>query len=207
MKLKKTIILITFIILTIQFVYSHPMDTSRTDLYFYKDLENREIGNKAIGAVFYLNWEQATMLAEKFNNVKTPEIKDLPDFKDTYINFIKNEFLILNNDNKIKITEITVPDKEEQEILLGRGIGINMTFQADLPFENIKISNTMFFDFFPTQNNVINMLIGKDKILLTEILSVNNSELVYNLKEEKLKTKGSRARGDNKKTMFDRLSE
>ncbi len=141
----------------------HPIYLTITDIQYNTKENHLEIAIK----IYTDDLNKAVML--QYNNLN-PNIgtqKELPQAEDWIAKYVQKSLQIKTNGAQ----NITYLGKEHEGI-----DALWCYFEIDdiAPFKNISIKNTLLTEIYPSQSNIINVFIAKNKKSL--LLTKNNSE-------------------------------
>ena len=141
----------------------HPIYLTITDIQYNTKENHLEIAIK----IYTDDLNKAVML--QYNNLN-PNIgteKELPQAEDWIAKYVQKSLQIKTNSAQT----LTYLGKEHEGI-----DALWCYFEIDdiVPFKNISIKNTLLTEIYPSQSNIINVFIAKNKKSL--LLTKNNSE-------------------------------
>ena len=164
-------------------VQAHPIDN--TDSYFYieNEIDGYPIADNQVKMYSYINWFQASLLAEKEFDLFESDIIELLKYQDLYNQYARDNILVRNNEEECNI-EIDESPVTEDQISLSLGTRIIGTFTCPSKIENLQIANTMFLTDFEFESNFTSLFYGET---LLQAVTLDRSTQIYNFNVVELK--------------------
>lgn len=154
-------------------IWAHPIDITRTELTVLAPDENEQ----AITLTTTWPWVEAAALVKE-ETIDLSSIKQLSQYLAVYELYLQENLVIKNDGNACRLANIEWPDQKVESIITGGGIILKGRYECAEVLGTLDISNRLFVEIFPLQNNIVHIYKGnQDTILSGGLLTKQNTEM------------------------------